>query len=395
MKFSPPDLTEQDRQAVNQVLESGWITTGPVTAQFEAAIADWSGTAHAVATSSATAALELALRTLGVGPGDDVLVPAYTYTASASVVHRVGARAVLVDSAPDGYHVTRETLERALTPATRAVVVVDIGGAPCAYDQIQPWLESLPAPDSRGNGILEALGRIPLISDAAHSFGGRYASRPVGSLADFTCYSFHAVKNLTTAEGGAITWRLPTEIDSARLYQGTRTATLHGQTKDALSKSQAGAWEYDIEHLGMKCNLTDLQAALGLSQLGRYADSLARRAALAKLYAQHLPASVGTLSDAPAQSESTHHLAMVQLSRGTVADRNALIARLAGRDIPTNVHYKPLPLLTAYRDLGHRPEDVPNAVGLYEREITLPLHTLLSDDDVEQVCVALGQEFSR
>lgn len=385
--FSPPDIRQEDIDAVVDVLKSGWITTGPQTRRFEEGLATLSGTEGCLAVSSATAAMAACLRFLGIGEGDEVIVPGYTYTATASVVHHVGARAVIVDSAPGTLHLDAETVDAAITARTKAVIAVDLAGIPAPVTDILSLLEKRRLNFRASSATQEALGRIALVSDAAHSVGAHSAHGPVGSLADFTCYSFHAVKNLATAEGGAITWRSADSWDLAagELYHVLRRGVLHGQTKDALEKSRRGAWEYDIVELGHKANMTDIQAALGVSQLGRLPQMLERRREILRTYQDTLETVGVTLLEHFRSGRSAAHLAMTFLPPELSPHRNKVIERLADRGISSNVHYKPLPLLTAYQELGWRPAGVPNAVAAYEREITLPLHTLLTDEQVERV----------
>ncbi|QHO91320.1 capsular biosynthesis protein [Actinomyces sp. 432] len=386
--FSPPTLTEDDINAVVEVLRSGWITSGPVGRRFEERLAQVSGTDGAVALSSATAALELALRAAGAGPGDEVVVPAYTYTASASVIAHVGAQIVMVDSEPGSPFPSVERIAAAVTPRTRAVITVDLAGIP--FDS-RPLAALLAGRGRIDTGLGAALGRPVIISDSAHSLGASLDSLPVGSLADLTAFSFHAVKNLTTAEGGALTWRRDLPTDQEALERWVRTYSLHGQTKDALAKSRGASWEYDVIAPAYKCNLPDTLAALGLSQLDRYAHSLERRRELLALYAEGLAGTGVTLLDhAGDGAVSSAHLAIATLPVAGVEQRNRVISDLYEAGVSANVHYKPLPLLTAYRDLGFDVADFPNAFAFYSTELTLPLHLALSDADAAQVCAALA-----
>lgn len=385
--FSPPDIREEDIAAVADVLRSGWITTGPRTRQFEGDLAAVSGTADAVALASATAAMEAALRALGVGPGDEVIVPAYTYTATASVVHHVGARAVIVDTSGATPHLRAKDVEPALTPRTKAVIAVDLAGIPADHSAITDLVSSRSGEFVPQSPMQDALGRVAVVADAAHSVGAAAQGGPVGSLADFTCYSFHAVKNLATGEGGAITWTDASKLGytDAELYSTLRRGTLHGQTKDALQKSKGGSWDYDIVELGQKANMTDIHAALGVSQLKRLPEMLDRRRAVLRRYAELLAHSPIRLMDHFASGRSSAHLAIAFLDTPNESARNQIINDLAAVGIATNVHYKPLTLLTAYRNLGWSHEQTPRALDFFRRAITLPLHTLLTDEDVDRV----------
>lgn len=397
LSFSPPDIREEDIAAVSDVLRSGWITTGPVSRRFEDLLAELSGTPDAVTMASATAAMEASLRLLGVGPGDEVIVPAYTYTATASVVHHVGARAVIVDTPGPTPHLGAEEVSAALTKRTKAVIAVDLAGVPADHGAIRTALEVHREHFCAGSATQEALGRVALVADAAHAVGARSATGPVGTLADLTCYSFHAVKNLATAEGGAVTWRTASALGMSDddLYRTFRRDVLHGQTKDALAKSKGGSWDYDIVELGHKANMTDIQAALGVSQMARITEMLDRRRAILRRYAELLDDAPIELMDHFVSGESAAHLALAFLPKPDENRRGEIISRLAARGVPTNVHYKPLTLLTAYQRLGWRPEDTPAALDWYQREITLPLHTLLTDDDVDTVGTAVAEEVTQ
>ena len=366
-------------------LRSGWITTGPKTKEFEREIARFAQAERAAAFASATAALECALRAFGIGPGDEVITSAYTYTASCSVICHVGATPVLCDVAPGSYEMDYDALPDLVTERTRAVIPVDIAGRMGDYDRLFAALDSASDRWKPATELQSAFDRVIVLADAAHSFGATYQGRPSGSVADFTAFSFHAVKNLTTAEGGALAWRAGA-FDSDELYRRFMLQSLHGQTKDALAKNRAGAWEYDIAFPGWKCNMTDIQAALGLAQLRRYPASLARRRAIVERYERNLgECDVELLRHYGEDFESSGHLMLVRLTGKSSAFRNALIERMADDGVATNVHYKPLPLLTAYRDLGFAIADFPNALAQFENEVTLPLHTLLSDEDVDYV----------
>ena len=400
--FSPPDVSPDDIDAVAEALRSGWITTGPRTKEFERAIAAKSGAARAATFSSATMALECALRALGSGPGDEVITSAYTYTASCSCICHVGATPVLCDVAPGSYEMDYEQLASLVTKRTRAVIPVDIAGRMVDYRALFTALEGAarsgawhPAGRSSLAAEAEAAARRPLVlSDGAHSFGAAYDGAPSGSVADLTAFSFHAVKNLTTAEGGALAWRKSLFPDE-ELYRQLMLLSLHGQTKDALAKTAAGSWEYDIAFPGYKCNMTDLQAALGLSQLQRYDAMVARRHAIVAAYEQGLAdlaievlAHEGSGSGVEAPFRSSAHLMLTRLVGADEAFRNRFIEQLADRGVAANVHYKPLPLLTAYRNLGFDAAAFPNALAQYRNEVTLPLHTSLSDEDVAYVIEA-------
>ena len=384
--FSPPDMTEAEAQEVREAILSGWITTGPKTKEFERLIAICCQTKKAVALNSATAAMELTLRVLGVGPGDEVIVPAYTYTATASVVHHVGAKIVMVDVAPDTFEMDYDRIADAITERTKVVMPVDLGGVMCDYDRIFAAVESKRELFRPANDIQKAFGRVIVLADAAHAFGARWHGRMCGEVADFTSFSFHAVKNLTTAEGGAITWRSIEGIDDEWLYKQYQLLSLHGQNKDALAKTQLGAWEYDIVAPDYKCNMTDIAAAIGLVQLRRYAEILKRRRDIIGRYNKALEhCNVQVLNHYGDDHQSSGHLYLVRLLGKDAEYRNEVIRKMAERGIACNVHYKPLPMMTAYKNLGFDMNDFPNAYRQFENEVTLPLHTCLTDDDVEYV----------
>lgn len=380
--FSPPDIRPEDIEAVTRTLQSGWITTGPVARQFEEELAAYAGTSEVAVLSSCTSALEFALRALGVGPGDDVLVPAYTYSASAAVVSHVGARIILVDSEPGEYAPSPETMAEACTPKTKAVIVVDIGGIAYPAERLIDLLEG-----SESNNSSLIPGRPAVIVDAAHSLGAHRGGLRAGQLGDFTAFSFHAVKNLTTAEGGALTLNPSSPIDASEILKWVRRTAVHGQSKDALAKTRAGSWEYDILELGYKANMPDILAALGLSQLRRYESSISRRHEILKHYEEGLGGILSFPEHRGLDHRSSAHLALA-LIRDDRIDRDEVITALAARGVATNVHYKPLPLLTAYKNLGFNFEDFPCAISQFSREITLPLHTLLTDKDVDYVVQA-------
>lgn len=389
--FSPPDIGEAEIAQVADTLRSGWITTGPKTKELERQVASFCHTSRAVCLNSATAAMELTLHQLGIGPGDEVITCAYTYTASASVVCHVGAKLVLVDcckpsdGGSDCYQMDYDALERAITPRTKAIIPVDLGGVVCDYDRIFDIVErkkALFTPSD--NKIQQALGRVAVMADAAHAFGAQWHGRVCGEIADFTCFSFHAVKNFTTAEGGAVTWRDLPGIDNEEIYKNYMLLSLHGQSKDALAKTQLGAWEYDIVMPGYKCNMTDIMAAIGLAQMQRYPDLLARRKQIITRYNQVMDTlPVSYLRHYGEDFASSGHLYLVRLNGRDEQFRNDFIVKMAEREIATNVHYKPLPMHTAYKKLGFDIKDYPNAFAMYRNEVTLPLHTLLTDEQVE------------
>ena len=388
--FSPPDIIEEDIQEVVEALRSGWITTGPRTKSFEAKIAEYCGTNRAVCLNSATAGMELILRLLGIGKGDEVITSAYTYTASASVIDHVGAKIVLVDTAPNSYEMDLEKLEEAITENTKAIIAVDLAGVICNYEAIFNLVESKKNLFKANNELQQKLERIAVIADAAHSFGANQKGKISGSIADFSSFSFHAVKNLTTAEGGAVTWREIDGVDSNEIYQHLMTLSLHGQTKDALAKNKLGAWEYDIISPAYKCNMTDIAAALGLSQFKRYDSMLKRRKELISMYNEMLSdLDVHILQHYGNDYESSGHLYLVRLSGKDEKFRNELIIKMAEQGVATNVHYKPLPMMTAYKNLGFDIKEYPNAFEMYKNEVTLPLNTLMSYEDVKYVCECL------
>lgn len=384
--FSPPDISEREVALVSEALRSGWITTGPKTKEFEKQIAAYCHTGKVVCLNSATACMESILRVLGIGPGDEVIVPAYTYTATASVVCHVGARLILVDVAPDSYEMDYDKLAALITPRTKVVVPVDLGGVMCDYRRVFDIVESQKALFQPRNEIQEAIGRIIVMADAAHAFGAQWHGKMCGEVADFTSFSFHAVKNLTTAEGGALTWRTISGIDNDWLYKQFQLQSLHGQNKDALAKTQLGAWEYDIVSPAYKCNMTDIIAAIGLAQFERYAGLLARRREIINRYDEAFRSMpVQLLNHFGMDHVSSGHLYLVRMLDKTVEQRNDIIIQMAERGIACNVHYKPLPMMTAYKALGFDIVNYPNAYNQYHNEITLPLHTKLSDADVEYV----------
>ena len=386
ISFSPPDMTEAEIAEVAEALRSGWITTGPRTKEFENLISMCCQTEKSVCLNSATACMELILRVLGVGPGDEVITSAYTYTATASVTCHVGAKVVLVDTAPGSFEMDYDKLADAITERTKVVVPVDLGGIVCDYDRIYAAVEGKKHLFCPANDLQQAFGRVVVLSDAAHAFGAQRRGRMCGEIADFTSFSFHAVKNLTTAEGGALTWRPIPGVDNEWLYRQFQLLSLHGQSKDALAKTQLGAWEYDIVAPNFKCNMTDIMAGIGLAQLKRYPEMLRRRRELIDRYDEALKnCPVQVLDHYGADHASSGHLYMVRLSGRDVAERNDVIVKMAERGIACNVHYKPLPMMTAYKALGFDIADYPNAYDQYRNEMTLPLHTRLTDDDIEYV----------
>ena len=386
ISFSPPDITEAEINEVADAMRSGWITTGPKTKEFEKKIAEFCHTEKAVCLNSATACMEMILRVLGVGPGDEVIVPAYTYTATASVVCHVGAKLVLIDTAPGSFEMDYEKLGDAITPKTKVITPVDLGGIICDYDKVFEIVERKKSMFHPNNEIQRSFGRIIVMADAAHAFGASRNGRMCGEIADFTSFSFHAVKNLTTAEGGALTWRDIQGIDNEWLYKQFQLLSLHGQSKDALAKTQLGAWEYDIVSPAYKCNMTDIMASIGLAQFERYQGMLARRQEIIARYNEALkPFNVQTLNHLDGNHVSSGHLYLVRLLDRSLEERNEIIIKMAERGIACNVHYKPLPMMTAYKALGFDIANYPNAYNQYHNEITLPLHTRLTDEDVDYV----------
>ena len=384
--FSPPDMSEAEVALVAEALRSGWITTGPKTKEFEKKIAAYCHTDKAVCLNSATACMEQILHVLGVGPGDEVIVCAYTYTATASVVCHVGAKLVLVDSAPDSFEMDYSKIADAITPATKVIIPTDLGGVVCDYEKIFAAVESKRDLFRPNNEIQKAFGRVIVMADAAHAFGAQRQGKMCGEIADFTSYSFHAVKNLTTAEGGALVWNNIPGIDNDDLYKQFQLLSLHGQNKDALAKTKLGAWEYDIVAPNYKCNMTDIMAAIGLAQFDRYPGLLARRKEIIGRYNEALkPFNVQVLNHYADDHQSSGHLYLVRLLDKTMEQRNEIITKMAERGIACNVHYKPLPMMTAYKNLGFDIANFPNAYNQFHNEITLPLHTRLTDEDVDYV----------
>ena len=386
ISFSPPDITENEIEEVARALRSGWITTGPRTKELERLIAAYVGTEKCVCLNSQTACAEMALRVLGVGEGDEVITSAYTYTASASVIAHVGAKIVLVDTQPDSLEMDYGALESAITERTKAIIPVDIAGIPCDYDRIFEIVEKKKSLFKPSNEIQSALGRIAVMADTAHSLGGSYKGKMIGSVADFSSFSFHAVKNLTTAEGGALTWNTIPGIDDDAIYKELQLLSLHGQSKDALAKTKLGAWEYDIVGTYYKCNMTGVAAAIGTKQLERYPDMLRRRREIIEKYdAAFRPLGVKTLEHYTAEHTSSGHLYITRIPGITLEQRNDIIIKMAEAEIACNVHYKPLPMHTAYKNLGFDIKDYPCAYAQFANEITLPLHTCLKDEEIDYI----------
>lgn len=384
--FSPPDISESEINEVCDALRSGWITTGPKTKLLEKKMAEWLDVPKAVCLNSQTACAETALRILGVGEGDEVIVPAYTYTASASVVCHVGAKLVLVDCQENSLEMDYDALENAITENTKVVIPVDLGGVPCDYDRIFEIVECKKNLFRPSTEIQKKLGRIAVMADAAHAFGASWRGKMVGSVADVTNFSFHAVKNFTTAEGGAMTWKHIDGIDDEAIYHQAQLLSLHGQSKDALAKTQLGAWEYDIVGTWYKCNMTDVAAAMGLAQFERYPEMLERRKEIIGKYdAAFKPLGVEVLKHYTDEYSSSGHLYITKVPEVTDQQRREIIIKMAEAGVACNVHYKPLPMHTAYKKLGFDIKDFPNAYKHFENEITLPLHTKLTDEEVQYV----------
>ena len=386
ISFSPPDMSEAEVLEVAEALRSGWITTGPKTKEFERQIAQYCGTQKSVCLNSATACMEMILHVLGVGPGDEVITCAYTYTATASVTCHVGAKVVMVDTAPGSFEMDYAKLANAITERTKVIIPVDLAGIVCDYEKVFAAVESKKHLFKPANEIQKAFGRVVVLADAAHAFGAEQNGKMCGNIADFTSFSFHAVKNLTTAEGGALTWKPIPGIDDEWIYKQFQLLSLHGQNKDALAKTQLGAWEYDIVAPNYKCNMTDVMAGIGLAQFKRYPEMLNRRRQISEKYNEALANSnVVVLNHYGDNHKSSGHLYLVRLLGKSLEERNAVITKMAERGIACNVHYKPLPMMTAYKNLGFDISNYPNAYAQYENEVTLPLHTRLTDEDVEYV----------
>ncbi len=384
--FSPPDISELEVEEVAKALKSGWITTGPRTKLLEKNIAEWIGVNKCVCLNSQTACAEMALRVMGIGSGDEVITSAYTYTASASVIAHVGAKIVLVDTQKDSLEMDYDALEKAITDKTKAIIPVDLGGVPCDYDRLFEIVNNKKSMFVPSNDIQKAMGRVAIMADTAHAFGAKYHGKMIGSVADFSSFSFHAVKNLTTAEGGALTWKTIDGIDDEDIYKQLQLLSLHGQSKDALAKTKLGAWEYDVIDTYYKCNMTDIAAAIGLKQFERYPEMLRRRKEIIESYDNAFkPLGVITLDHYTKNHESSGHLYITRIPNITIEQRNDIIIKMAECGIACNVHYKPLPMMTAYKNLGFDIKDYPNAYQRFANEITLPLHTCLTDKEVNYV----------
>ena len=386
ISFSPPDMSELEIQEVADAIKSGWITTGPKTKELERQIAKYVGVNRCVCLNSQTACGEMALRILGIGAGDEVIVPAYTYSASASIVDHVGAKIVFVDVQEGCLEMDYDKMEAAITEKTKAIIPVDLGGVPCNYDKIFAIVEKKKALFQPKNEIQKAIGRIAICADTAHAFGASWHGKMCGSIADFSSFSFHAVKNFTTAEGGALAWKTIPGIDDEEIYHQLQLLSLHGQSKDALAKTKLGAWEYDIVGPWFKCNMTDIMAGIGLAQMKRYPAMLARRKEIiAKYDAAFKPLGIEVLDHYNDEHQSSGHLYITRIPGAGLKERQEIIIKMAEAGIATNVHYKPLPMMTAYKNLGFDIKDYPNAYKRFENEITLPLHTCLTDEEVEYI----------
>lgn len=386
IEFSPPDITQLEIDEVVDTLKSGWITTGPKTKKLEQELSVFTNTDKTVCLNSATAAMELTLRLLGVGAGDEVITCAYTYTASASVIHHVGAKIVLVDCNKEDKFMDLDALENAITEKTKVIIPVDLAGKPCKYDEIFEIVERKKSLFKPNNKLQEKIGRVIVMADAAHSLGAVYKGKPSGSIADFTCFSFHAVKNFTVAEGGSVTWNRNLGLNDDEIYREFQLLSLHGQSKDALSKTKLGSWEYDIVAPNYKCNLTDIASGIGLAQLKRYPSLLKRRFEIVERYNKGFEGTrIKPFIHFEEDRKSCCHLYIVNIEGASEEDRNEIIVKMAERGIATNVHYKPLPMHTAYKNLGFDIKDYPNAYNNYKSQITLPLHTLLTDEQVDYI----------
>lgn len=386
ISFSPPDMSDMEIQEVADTIKSGWITTGPKTKELERQIAKYVGVNRCVCLNSQTACGEMALRVLGIGAGDEVIVPAYTYSASASIVDHVGAKIVFVDVQEGCLEMDYDKMEAAITEKTKAIIPVDLGGVPCDYDKIFAIVEKKKALFQPKNEIQKAIGRVAVCADTAHAFGASWHGKMCGSIADFSSFSFHAVKNFTTAEGGALTWRTIPGIDDEDIYHKLQLLSLHGQSKDALAKTKLGAWEYDIVGPWFKCNMTDIMAGIGLAQMKRYPGMLARRKEIIARYdAAFKPLGIDVLDHYNDNHQSSGHLYITRITGAGLEERQEIIVKMAEAGIATNVHYKPLPMMTAYKNLGFDIKDYPNAYKRFVNEITLPLHTCLTDEEVEYI----------
>lgn len=394
--FSPPDISNKEIKAVEEVLKSGWITTGPKTKEFEKQVASYCGTNCSVAMNSATACLEMTLRLLDIGPDDEVITSAYTYSASASIVSHVGAKLVLVDTKKDSFEMDYDKLSAAITSKTKVIIPVEIGGVICDYDTIFSVVNTKKELYNPKKGTLqEKFDRVIILSDSAHAFGSQRKEKKSGSIADFTCFSFHAVKNLTTGEGGAVTWKTINTVDDNDIYKRFNNLILHGQTKDALSKTQIGSWEYDIIAPNYKFNMTDINASIGLVQLERYEELLNRRKQIIEMYNKGLKdLPVSMMCHYTKDMISSGHLYLMRINNFTEDQRNKFIKKMGEHGIATNVHYKPLPMLTAYKNLNFDISDYPNAYNLYKNEVTLPLHTRLLDDEIHYIVKIISQLLS-
>ena len=393
LKFSPPRLDERTVEEVSKVLLSGWITTGPKTKEFEQKLTDYTGCKKTICLNSATAGLELVCRWFGIGEGDEVIVPAYTYCASANIILHCGAKPVLVDIDPKDFNVSLATIRKHITPNTKMIIPVDIGGWPCDYNEINALVneDAVKSQFKANTEEQKKLGRILVMSDAAHSIGAKYEGKRTGSLTDVTVFSFHAVKNLTTSEGGAVCFNLPEPFDCEEVYKKFNIKSLHGQSKDALAKTQVGNWRYDVLEPGYKCNMMDIQAAIGLVELERYDETLKRRAEIINFYAdqlsQHDWALIPDFKDE--QKESSYHLFLVRIKGASESQRDEIITKIFEKEVSVNVHFQPLPLLTAYKERGYKMEDYPEAFSKYENVITLPVYYDLTNDDLTLVVNAL------
>ncbi len=386
VKFSPPDISVKEIDEVCAALKSGWITTGPRTKELEKQVAEFCGVKRAVCLNSQTACAEMALRLLGIGEGDEVITSAYTYSASASVICHVGAKPVLVDTQKDSLEMDYNLLEKAVNSKTKAIIPVDLAGIPCDYDKIYEIVEKKKDIFKPSNDLQKAFGRVIVLADTAHAFGAERIGRRAGSLADFSAFSFHAVKNFTTAEGGALTWRDIQGIDNEDIYRKLQLLSLHGQSKDALAKTQLGAWEYDIIGTWYKCNMTDVAAAMGLAQMGRYPEMLKRRKQIIERYDKAFkPLGIKVLTHYSKEYSSSGHLYITRVPNISAEQRNEIIIKMAERGIACNVHYKPLPMHTAYKEMGFDIKNFPNAYANFANEITLPLHTCLTDEQIDYV----------
>ena len=384
--FSPPDMTEAEVKEVAEAILSGWITTGPRTKELERQIAEYIGVNKAVCLNSQTACAEMALRLLGIGEGDEVIVPAYTYTASASIVCHVGATLVFADVQTNSLEMDYDQVETLITPRTKAIIPVDLAGIPCDYNRLLQIVENKRPLFQATNDIQQALGRVAICADAAHAFGAEWHGKKVGAIADFSAFSFHAVKNMTTAEGGALTWKTIPGISNDELYHKVQLFSLHGQSKDALAKTKLGAWEYDIVGPWYKCNMTDIMAAIGLVQMKRYPDMLLRRKAIIERYDRALKAAgIEVLEHYTDFHQSSGHLYITRIPNITIEQRQSIIEQMAEEGIATNVHYKPLPMMTAYKNMGFDIKNYPNAYAHFANEITLPLHTKLTNEEVDYI----------